>query len=176
MKNLLKIFAVCLGIAIISGSALAKPPQGLGNNSDVEKSMGQTVYLPLAHMNFEFEQADGQVIYQRIFNRIMLRNTDPNNQITITSVEIYDPDGQLLVNLIEAPISLGPLASTTYGIPGNIPPNDNTVLGRHCALVKWEANNLVNHPNVGTAMAWGILEGNVWKYTAFDSIAGKIIE
>lgn len=169
MKKLLALLILCFGITLIAGNCFAK-------GTLIPKSNGQTLFLPLAHMDFSYDRGDGQIIYQRIFNRIMLRNTDPNHQISITSIKIFDPDGQLLTELIDTPVSLGPLASTTYGMPHEIPFHDSTITGRHCALVTWQAAEEVIHPNIGVAMAWAVREGNGWKYTAFDSKSGKIIE
>ena len=107
---------------------------------------------------------------------MLIRNTDPNNQITVTSLAIYDPNGQLLVELIDTPIVLGPLASTSYAIPPEIPRHDSSIAGRHCAIVSWQADDYVVHPNIATAFVWSIREGNGWKPTAFDSVQGKIIE
>ena len=175
MKKLLVLIAVCLGLTLITGSVLAKPPTD--GDSNVDKSMGQTLYLPLAHMDLSYDPAgDGQILFQYIFNRMLIRNTDPNNQLTVTSLEIYDPDGQLITELIDTPIVLGPLASTSYTIPSDIPRNDGTIAGRHCALVTWQADDYVVQPNIATAFVWGVREGSGWKYTAFDSVKGKIVE
>ncbi|KPJ97969.1 MAG: hypothetical protein AMJ60_09845 [Desulfobacterales bacterium SG8_35] len=156
MKNLLNILAVCISIAIISGSALAKPP--IGRNSNVEKSLGQTLYLPIAHMNFSYDPGDGQIIYQRIHNRITIRNKDRYNNIMITSLEIYDPDGQLVVYLSDTPIILEPLAATSYGMPPEIPfdKTGNGSNGRYSAILTWQADDYVVQPNIGTTMALGL--------------------
>ena len=70
---------VYLGVAIISENALAKPPAD--RDSNIDKSMGQTLYLPIAHKDLSYDRGDGDIVNQRIINQIQIRNTDPYNQI-----------------------------------------------------------------------------------------------
>ncbi len=45
---------------------------------------------------------------------LSVRNTDPENPITIISVRYYDSDGNLVKNHLESPLRLDPLASTEF--------------------------------------------------------------
>ena len=114
---------------------------------------GQTIYVP---------------IYSRIYSglkgrpfdlaaTLSIRNTDPNNLITITSVKYYDTDGNLIKEYLDAPIQLKALASTKHIITEG----DKTGGSGANFIVKWKSNAAVNSPiiqgvMIGTRSGQGI--------------------
>ena len=73
MRKLILVLGISLSLIFSGGTCLAKDV-ATKNGPVVEKSMGQTLYLPIAHMDHSYDAADGTRIFQRIFNRISFRN------------------------------------------------------------------------------------------------------
>ena len=80
-----------------------------GGSYDIEVVDGQTVYVPVySHIFSEGGQA------YLLEATLSIRNSDPNQQITIESVRYYDTKGQLVEDFIEGSVALGPLETTSF--------------------------------------------------------------
>jgi hypothetical protein len=111
---------------------------------DIKLSSGQTVYVPIySH------------IYSGVKGRpfdlaaiLSIRNTNPNNSITLTSVKYYDSDGKLLKEYLSIPLQLKALVSTRYIITEG----DKTGGSGANFLVKWKSEKKVNPPIIEGVM------------------------
>ena len=111
---------------------------------DIKLSSGQTLYVPIySH------------IYSGVKGRpfdlaaiLSIRNTNPNNSITLTSVKYYDSDGKLLKEYLSIPLQLNALVSTRYII------TEGDKAGGSGAnfLVKWKSEKKVNPPIIEGVM------------------------
>ena len=127
----------------------------------VTKSRGQIVYASASYITGGVSTA----------SRLVIRNLDPNNSITVNSVDFYDPDGVLVFSFPQAadgstfPKEIDPLASISVWahpyvlVPEGVYPSPSS-LGRHSFLVDWEADRVVNAPSMGVVVAiWGVMAG-----------------
>jgi hypothetical protein len=111
---------------------------------DIKLSSGQTVYVSIySH------------IYSGVKGRpfdlaaiLSIRNTNPNNSITLTSVKYYDSDGKLLKEYLSIPLQLKALVSTRYIITEG----DKTGGSGANFLVKWKSEKKVNPPIIEGVM------------------------
>jgi hypothetical protein len=182
MKKLLVLVAVCLGLTLITGSVLAKPPTDRG--SSVEKSMGQTLFLPAIHKDLSYERGVEQQeeVIQIFTTRILIRNADTKNAIRLTSIVLYDENGDELHEwideeaLIDESVTVGPRASTTYGIPAYIVPNDPSIKGRHSVFLKWQADDYVIHPAISAGFHSKVYDGNGAVLNSLMNMESRIIE
>ena len=111
---------------------------------DIKLSSGQTLYVPIySH------------IYSGVKGRpfdlaaiLSIRNTNPNNSITLRSVKYYDSDGKLLKEYLSIPLQLNALVSTRYII------TEGDKAGGSGAnfLVKWKSEKKVNPPIIEGVM------------------------
>ena len=98
---------------------------------------------------------------------LSIRNTDPQNKISIIKADYYDNDGQLLDQYIKEPLELNPLASTYFYL------KEYDKRGGPGAnfIVKWQSETEVNQP---------IIEGIMLGLTAGQGLSficpGKIIK
>ena len=159
MKKLLVILGVVLCVMIIGGVSIAK------DVTTQKDSTGQVVYIGMAKNFFVFDST------QLINSRLFLRNKDRFNPVRITSIEIYNPSGDYVLDLVTTPIILDPLASDSRTLPSGVPRLPNTG-GRYSALVTWESDVPVTPVGVGTAviiMQFGVVNTH-------NSIGGYVIE
>jgi hypothetical protein len=116
-------------------------------------SSGQTVYVPVYSHIY-------QGIKARPYNLsalLSIRNTDPSNAITVTSVRYYGSDGTLVKKFLEEPVVVQPLATAEHLIMER----DTSGGSGANFLVQWNASGPVNAPLVqavmiGTASTQGI--------------------
>lgn len=79
---------------------------------------------------------------------LSIRNTDPKNSITITSVRYYDTSGKLLRAYLQQPLKLGPMASTEFLVE-----KTDTAGGSGANfVVDWAEEGEVNRPIVECVM------------------------
>jgi hypothetical protein len=111
---------------------------------DLKLSSGQTVYVSIySH------------IYSGVKGRpfdlaaiLSIRNTNPNNSITLTSVKYYDSDGKLLKEYLSIPLRLNALVSTRYIITEG----DKTGGSGANFIVVWKSDRKVNPPIIEGVM------------------------
>ena len=105
---------------------------------DVMLSKGQTVYVPVYSHIYIGDN-------ERPFNltsTLSIRNTDPENPITITEVKYYGSDGKLLKKYIDEPVTLKGFAATRYVV------RESDTAGGSGAnfIVKWRSDKESNIP------------------------------
>ncbi len=129
-------------ILILGGLLILIPAVVRGQ--DLKTSRGQTVYIPVySHIySGDREQAFNLAV------TVSIRNTDPDNSLTLTAVEYYDSGGKLLKQYLEDPIDLPRLASKRYVIA------ESDILGGSGAsfLVRWESTQALSPPIMESIM------------------------
>ncbi|MBW2337287.1 MAG: DUF3124 domain-containing protein [Deltaproteobacteria bacterium] len=111
---------------------------------DIKLSSGQTVYVSIyshIYSGLKARPFDLAAI-------LSIRNTNPNNSITLRSVKYYDSDGKLLKEYLSIPLQLKALVSTRYII------TEGDKAGGSGAnfLVKWKSEKKVNPPIIEGVM------------------------
>lgn len=105
---------------------------------------GQTVYVPAYSHIYGGDRE--QPVYLTV--TLSIRNTDPENSITVGRVGYYSPEGKLIQNYLKAPLILAPLASTRYVVPES----DRTGGSGASFLVRWSAEEKVTEPLIESVM------------------------
>jgi hypothetical protein len=108
------------------------------------KTTGQSVYVP-AYSHIYHGNKEAQLL---LSVTLSIRNIDPENSISISTVDYYETNGKLLKRFIHAPVTLGPLGSQRYIIPQN----DSSGGSGANFIVTWQAENPTNPPIVETIM------------------------
>ena len=151
MKNtkILYKFSSILGVAILLAGLATAARAG----SDIVLSAGQTVYVPIySHI---YSGLKG-----RPFNlaaTLSIRNTDPQQALSLVSVKFYDSDGKLVKEYLDNPAELKAMASTRF-----ILTEADTGGGSGANfLVKWKSQKKINPPliegvMIGTRSGQGI--------------------
>jgi len=121
----------------------------------LSKWLNQTVYVPIySHIYADDRFRDIPFL---LTATLSVRNTDPENALTLTSVRYYDSEGKLLQQYLDKPTSIAPLSSMRFIVP------ESESKGGSGAkfLVEWTAKTAVIEPIVesvmiGTKMQQGI--------------------
>ncbi|PIE60601.1 MAG: hypothetical protein CSA31_01190 [Desulfobulbus propionicus] len=115
----------------------------------------QTVYVPLYSHIYADERFKNKPFL--LTATLSIRNTDPENALTLTKVDYYDSTGELLQHYLAKPLVIGPLGSTKYIV------EESESKGGSGAkfLVEWDAAQPVTEPiiesiMIGTKMQQGI--------------------
>lgn len=104
----------------------------------------QSVYVPLYSHIYHGDR-------ERPFNlaaTLSIRNTDPKQEITLTSVDYYDSNGNLLKKYVEKPMELKKLATIRYIIKSS----DKSGGSGAKFIVRWESREPVNIPLIEAIM------------------------
>ena len=80
MKRTALVLSVAFCLIFLSTAAFA-------GDQNVEKSFGQTVYVPAAYLNYTFNDYT-----QIVITRLIIRNIDPHKPIKVNKVEFYGPN------------------------------------------------------------------------------------
>lgn len=135
MQRSLAVIVVILGALLaLTGAASAEPV--------LRKS--QTVYVPAYSHVFSGDR--GYTFNLAV--TLVVRSTEPKSPVTITAVEYYDDDGKLVRRLIEKPLVLKPLASTSFFIKES---DTGGGIGANF-IVRWHADREVNAPIIESVM------------------------
>jgi len=120
-------------------------------------------FLSLAHADEAIMLSKGQSLYVPAYSHIYagnrelpllltvtlsIRNVDPQQSITLTSVEYYGTKGEMLKKYVEQSVVLGPLESTHYIIPHKEKEGGS---GANF-IVTWKSEKAVNIPIVECVM------------------------
>ncbi|MDT8447209.1 MAG: DUF3124 domain-containing protein [bacterium] len=108
------------------------------------KAMGQLVYVPVYSSIQEGQKG-------RLFHlsaHLSVRNISQKNSIVLAVADYYDSNGKQVRRLLEAPVKLGPMASTDFFIRSN----DLAGVTGASFLVEWEAENPTAPPVVQAVM------------------------
>ncbi len=151
MKNMKKktllLFLLLLFFIIKTGFA--------GNATILGRWLEQTVYVPLYSQIYADERYMDKPFL--LTATLSIRNTDPDNTLTLQSVNYYDSQGKLLKTYLGKPLVIGPLGSTRYIV------EESESKGGSGAkfLIHWTADKGVTEPiiesiMIGTKMQQGI--------------------
>jgi hypothetical protein len=112
--------------------------------ANIELSKGQTVYVPAYSHIYS-----GDTEYKFLLAvTLSIRNTDPKNTLTITSVDYFDTNGKLIKKYLDTPVSLAPMASTRYVVKES----DETGGSGANFIVTWKADQAVHSPIIESVM------------------------
>ncbi len=119
-------------------------PLSLHAEKIVELSNGQTIYAPAYSHIYSGDREKPFLLTVTL----SIRNIDPKHTITITTVDYYETQGDLLKNFLDKPVTLKPLESMRYVIPQK----DKTGGSGANFIVKWKSDKSVNPPIVESLM------------------------
>ena len=102
------------------------------------------VYVPVYSRLFLSEAS-----YWELAASLSIRNTDPDQSITVYEIDYFDTAGDLLQQYLETPHELAPMATVTLTLP------QSDVRGGAGAnfLVRWSGGNDINEPIIEVVMA-----------------------
>jgi len=80
----------------------------------IEKALGETIYVPAYSRIFSYPNRS-----DLLAATLAVHNVDPETPITLTRIDYHGEDGKKLRSLLEAPVALAPLQSTTVLVPIN---------------------------------------------------------
>lgn len=115
--------------------------------------VGQAIYVPVySHIYYRDDTRD-----IGLAATLSVRNTDPQQPVTLTAVRYHDSAGRLVRRYLDGPLALGPLASESFVVEqkdraGGVGAN---------FLVEWQAEGEVSAPlaeavMISTASTQGI--------------------
>jgi hypothetical protein len=119
----------------------------------IKKSYGQTIYVP----SYSHVYIGNRSQEYNLSTTLLIRNTDPERQLRITSAIYYDSEGQEVREYLEEAYILAPLESWRIIIPDD----DRSGGAGANFLVKWDATELVHPPmtetvNIGERFGLGV--------------------
>ena len=112
--------------------------------SEVKKCTGQTVYVPIYSHIYSGDREHPFLLAATL----SIRNTDPDQPITVTVIDYYDSDGKLLKKYLQKHLTLNPMASTRVVIKES----DKSGGSGANFIVKWESKNRVTEPVIESIM------------------------
>jgi len=132
---------ICISVMIILTGLMA--PVNI-SAEDIELSAGQTLYVPIySHI---YSGVKGRPF--DLAATLSIRNTNPQNPITLVSVKYYDSDGKLVEDYLKKPKQLDALVSTRYIIT-----EDDKAGGSGANfIVVWKSDQKVNPPIIEAVM------------------------
>lgn len=113
-----------------------QPPEGTPG----PRARGQTLYVPCySHIYFQDDERTLDLA-----STLTIRNTSVSDSMTVTRVDYFDSDGDLVRQYLDAPRTLGPLASTYFvvrirDLRGGVGAN---------FIVSWESSRPIDLPFV----------------------------
>ncbi len=155
MRKAVVLASVIVSLVLVAGLAFA---------GSVVKSSGQTVYVPASFFGY-----DGGMMV----TRMVIRNTDPENAITVNSVKYYSHDGIQLYEYLIQPITIGPFYSKSFKTTNDEFLHDMND-GRPFFLVEWEAEKRVIAPRIGAGIA--TINLSTGEVTSLSSVGGYVIK
>ncbi|MGB3209386.1 MAG: DUF3124 domain-containing protein [Desulforhopalus sp.] len=130
-------FILILSLALLQASFLhASEPMAM--------TTGQTVYIP-AYSHIYHGNKETPLL---LSVTLSIRNIDPNNSLTVTTVNYHETEGPLVKEYIKEPVVLGPLGSKRYIVPQK----DNTGGSGANFIVGWQAETPINPPIIESVM------------------------
>ncbi len=118
--------------------------QNYADFNRLDISSGQTIYVPVYSHIYQLNQ-------QKTFNltaTLSFRNADLNRTLTLTKVLYYDSQGNIVKNYLDKPMTISPLASTSFVV------EENDLRGGVGAnfIVAWESETPLFPPVVEAVM------------------------
>ncbi|WP_028582448.1 DUF3124 domain-containing protein [Desulfogranum japonicum] len=130
-------------------------PDAYGGMTNLARWTGQLVYVPLySHIYADKRYGDKPFL---LTATLSIRNTDPENAITLHQVDFYDSEGNLIKHYLKAPLSIQPLGSMQYIVHES----ENQGGSGAKFLVSWKTKKDATQPiiesiSIGTKMQQGI--------------------
>ena len=185
-KSMLLLALIGLLLPISSFAGTLDPPDDAFNGvqpsptvNNLNRATGQEVWVPVGYICYNFIDLDGDGVETCedsvvTTTKVFFRNLDRNNQVEITSIKLYGPDGLEKEELLDLDdngsvdpnseyISLAGFASdgisikpvkikntTPFSIIGGRPSLFDIIGGRPFLLVKWQAVTSVIAPRIGS--------------------------
>ncbi len=134
--RLFPFFAALLLTAVSSASP--------ARAEEVQFSQGQSLYVPVYSHVFI---GNREMSFYLAAN-LSIRNTDPDQSLTVTSVRYYNSEGQLVKEHLSEPKSLNPMGSAYFFIPSS----DTSGGWGANFIVTWVSKVPVNTPIVECVM------------------------
>ncbi len=130
-------YLILLGLTVL----VLVPRPGL---AEVKLTKGQTLYVPA----YSHVYIGDRALPFNLATTLSIRNTDMSNPITLISADYYNSNGDLVRKMVQKPVTLKPLASTSFFI------KERDTSGGFGAsfVVRWQASNEVNAPVVEAVM------------------------
>lgn len=145
MRRLLPALA-----AVLLLSAAAEPPKASAAEP-AQTSKGQSVYVPVySHIWHGNLDSRGKPQTLLLSSMLSIRNTDPDDGLTVQSVRYYDTAGKLIREYLNVPAQLGPMASTDVFVEHK---DDVGGTGANF-VVKWTASRPISTPIVEVVNAY----------------------
>ena len=140
---LLFSFASCQAPQPKGAADVSEPQPTPSPPDDLKITDGQTVYVPVYSHVFWTETKRLPLAIS-----LSVRNTDPEQTISLVDVSYYDSDGTFVERYVSEPRSLKPMATAGYFI------GDRDMRGGSGAnfIVRWEASEEVYEPVVEAVM------------------------
>lgn len=133
---------ICFGImGLLAFVWLSAEPSGA---ELIRNLRGQTVYVPA------YSHIYGGDREQQVFLTVTLsiRNTDPENSLSVDRVGYYGPDGKQIHTYLKRSEIVGPLASIRYVVPES----DKAGGSGASFVVQWSAEKKVTEPLIESVM------------------------
>ncbi len=157
MKPRIRIsFTVMLATTLFCTSAAAA-------RADVERSSGQTVYVPIYSQVFR----GAKLNTCQLAATASVRNTDPEHPIRITVADYYDFNGKKVRGYVTSPLTLPPLGSREFYVR-----EDDTRGGSGANfIIEWIADEPVTPP-----ILEGVMIGNFASQGISFTSRGQVID
>lgn len=140
-----RLFAPLAALALalpLHAALAAEPPQA---------SRGQTVYAPVySHIWHGNLDSKGNPQTLLLSSMLSIRNTDPDDGLTVRSVRYYDTAGKMLREYTPQPARLGPMASTDVFVEHK---DDKGGSGANF-VVQWTAERPISAPIIEVVNAY----------------------
>ena len=122
----------------------SRPSAGSVDWPATATASGERIYVPIySHIYFRNSSRDIDLAAT-----LSIRNTDDATPIRITAVLYYDNAGALVRRYVEAPVTIGPMASTDFLVEQR---DDTGGVGANF-IVEWQAERAVTPPVVEAVM------------------------
>ncbi len=138
-KNLINALIVTVCFLLLTATAT------LAREEHLPTSKGQTVYVP-AYSHIYHGNRESSPLLLTV--TVSIRNISPTHNLTISTVDYYASQGEILKKYITAPLVLRPLNSQRFIVAQN---DDSGGSGANF-IVKWQSAEPISPPIIETIM------------------------
>ncbi len=137
------LLALALTLTFQAGMILGAPAPALAQSGPI-LSRGQTLYVPAYAQTYQGPRARPY----KLTVMLSIRNTDLRRALTITSVDYYNSEGDLVRSQLKKPLELPAMATKEFLVE-----QDDKAGGSGANfIVRWRAGEPINAPMVETIM------------------------
>lgn len=137
-KSLINTLTVTVCLLLLTATA------ALAREEHLPTSKGQTVYVP-AYSHIYHGNRESPLL---LTVTVSIRNISPAHNLSITAVDYYASQGEILKKYITTPLVLGPLSSQRFIVAQN----DDTGGSGANFIVKWQSAEPISPPIIETIM------------------------